>query len=422
MFNIDAFRNKKPNASTSTKRLRNPNWTDDEIYRFLELLQEKEVLQHMKDNRTRDVFNYISCKLSEDGREKTAVQCKVKLKNLKFHWRSVAERVPFLERANLENEADMMILIEQCERNGISSFNVRHIRMLKRFLDSLSCLKNGLHDVVPHQHVDEGVAGPLRVPVVDVPLPVPQYSNIKIENHCIPDLESAASANQINKVQITNVKSEACSIEADDHDDENDHDIDELQDDEESAVSFVEITSNDDTREEQEQAVNTEVTEEAFKIRVKSGSELEEAGKRLRIVTSASEELSNHKKVRTILPKPRETGVIIKARSNTEDTSILQDRETYLAQVQIQLADKFINLQRESSQRAAKLEQEQMRMEQTFLENWRLSQKLQLEHFRREQRAILERWRSDQKEHEERMLTMFTSFITQTSNIIIKKD
>ena len=34
---------------------RNPNWTDDEIYRLLELLQEKEVLQYMKDNRTRNV-------------------------------------------------------------------------------------------------------------------------------------------------------------------------------------------------------------------------------------------------------------------------------------------------------------------------------------------------------------------------------
>jgi len=417
MFNIDAFRNKKPNA-TSSKRLRNPNWTDDEIYRFLELLQEKEVLQHMKDNRTRDVFHYISCKLSEDGREKTAVQCKVKLKNLKFHWRSVAERVPFLERANLENEADMMILIEQCERNGISSFNVRHIRMLKRFLDSLSCLKNGLHDVPhqgTHQLLDEGVAGLLRVPEIDGALSVPQYDDIKMENHSTPDLESSVSANQIDRVEITNIKSEACVNETEDLND----DTDEVQDDEDNAVSFVEITSNDDTMQKQQQALNSGVNEEAFKIRVKSGSELEEAGKRLRIVT---EELTTHKKVRTILPKPRETGVLIKPRSNNDDSAVQKDRETVLAQVQLQLADKFINLQRESSQRAAKLEQEQMRMEQTFLENWRLSQKLQLEHWRREQRAIMERWRSEQKEHEERMLSMFTSFITQTSNIILKKD
>ena len=41
---------------------RNPNWTDDEIYRLLELLQEKEVLQYMKDNRTRNVsiFYFIN--------------------------------------------------------------------------------------------------------------------------------------------------------------------------------------------------------------------------------------------------------------------------------------------------------------------------------------------------------------------------
>ena len=38
---------------------RNPNWTDDEIYRLLELLQEKEVLQYMKDNRTRNVSIFL---------------------------------------------------------------------------------------------------------------------------------------------------------------------------------------------------------------------------------------------------------------------------------------------------------------------------------------------------------------------------
>ena len=54
--------------------------------------------------------------------------------------------------------------------------------------------------------------------------------------------------------------------------------------------------------------------------------------------------------------------------------------------------------------------QEQARLEQSFVEKWRL-----------EQQALLERWREDQRNHEREMLNMFTTFLSQTNKLFINK-
>ena len=41
--------------SMSDKRNRNPNWTDGEIIRFLEILQEEDVLKDLMANRNKQV-------------------------------------------------------------------------------------------------------------------------------------------------------------------------------------------------------------------------------------------------------------------------------------------------------------------------------------------------------------------------------
>lgn len=42
--------------STTSKRNRNPNWTDGEIIRFLEILSEEEILIDLKANRIKQVL------------------------------------------------------------------------------------------------------------------------------------------------------------------------------------------------------------------------------------------------------------------------------------------------------------------------------------------------------------------------------
>ena len=45
------------------KRNRNPNWTDHEIIRFLEILQEEKVLKDLLAQRNKQVCMYVLCKI-----------------------------------------------------------------------------------------------------------------------------------------------------------------------------------------------------------------------------------------------------------------------------------------------------------------------------------------------------------------------
>ena len=111
-----------------------------------------------------------------------------------------------------------------------------------------------------------------------------------------------------------------------------------------------------------------------------------------------------------------------------------------MARLQTDLTDKFLHFQKESELRYISWEQvgllfhvlgdyivhfgckmpfcslmffslqEQVRMEKTFMEQWRL-----------EQRQSLERWREDQRRHDKNLLNLFTKFVSETTEMVIKK-
>ena len=83
------------------KRNRNPNWTDQEIIRFLEILQDDQVIKDLAANRNKQVFCYVAQKLATEGSEKTWDQCRIKLKNLKSQYRYVKDRIPNIGNSKL---------------------------------------------------------------------------------------------------------------------------------------------------------------------------------------------------------------------------------------------------------------------------------------------------------------------------------
>ena len=51
------------------------------------------------------------------------------------------DRVPLLETTDLENEAEIKKLVNECQASSVSPFCIKHLRALKRFLDSMSAMK-----------------------------------------------------------------------------------------------------------------------------------------------------------------------------------------------------------------------------------------------------------------------------------------
>merc|ERR1719367_1430468 len=127
----------------SDKRNRNPNWTDAEITRFLMILMEEPVLNDLNAQRNKQVFCYVSRKMAGEGCEKTWDQCRVKLKNLKSQWRYVKDRLPGIEEADLNEEETVRQLMHECQSRGVSPSCIKHLRLLKQFLLSLSAVKRG---------------------------------------------------------------------------------------------------------------------------------------------------------------------------------------------------------------------------------------------------------------------------------------
>ena len=124
------------------KRNRNPNWTDGEIIRFLEILQEEDVLKDLMANRNKQVFCYVAQRLCAEGAPKTWDQCRIKLKNLKSQYRYIKERIPQIVQLDLEDDTVMKRLIHECQGRGISPSNLKHLRYLKRFLAMMSGAKS----------------------------------------------------------------------------------------------------------------------------------------------------------------------------------------------------------------------------------------------------------------------------------------
>jgi len=133
----------------SDKRNRNPNWTDAEITRFLMILMEEPVLNDLNAQRNKQVFCYVSRKMAGEGCEKTWDQCRVKLKNLKSQWRYVKDRLPGIEEADLNEEETVRQLMHECQSRGVSPSCIKHLRLLKQFLLSLSAVKRGAAPLGP---------------------------------------------------------------------------------------------------------------------------------------------------------------------------------------------------------------------------------------------------------------------------------
>ncbi len=124
------------------KRNRNPNWTDGEIIRFLEILQEEPVMRDLMAQRNKQVFCYVATRLNAEGAEKTWDQCRIKLKNLKSQFRYIRERVPAVSALDLEDDAVTKRLVHECQLRGISPSSLKHLRYLKRFLSALGDYKS----------------------------------------------------------------------------------------------------------------------------------------------------------------------------------------------------------------------------------------------------------------------------------------
>ena len=136
-MNIDpmaVFAAVKMESALGDKRNRNPNWTDQEIVRFLEMLEEDGSVADMVANRNRKVFCSVAARLVEEGADKTWDQCRIKLKNLKSQYRYVKERIPDIDDLDLEDDSVVKRLVQDCQAKAISPSCIKHLRLLMRFL------------------------------------------------------------------------------------------------------------------------------------------------------------------------------------------------------------------------------------------------------------------------------------------------
>jgi len=402
------------NAISADKRTRNPNWTDGEISRFLEILLEEPVLRDLKEQRNKQVFCYVSRKMFSEGSEKSWDQCKIKLKNLKSQWRYVRDRVPLLETTDLEDDAALKLLMNECQNNGVSPFCVKHLRGLKRFLDSMSAIKRGFQ--LP-------VYGPLEpiLPLHNLPLSACQVNPLALDHY--PQEEEEIAPVDVLEARV---KTE----EDDDEEEEADEplivDFPEMNESA-SAVTMATITRiskhltppsqiNKDESITSEDNSQDSIKTDGPGLRkpnlwVKSPSLINKDE------SSAANGDHGTKRKRTSTDNERVAKVVCLSPSVREDalTEKKDDisekaRVELMARLQENLAEKFLRFQKESDIRHLNWEREQARLEQSFVEKWRL-----------EHQALLERWREDQRNHEREMLNMFTTFLSQTNKLFINK-
>ena len=68
------------------------NWTDAEVLHLIELWGEEGIQEQLEGaKRNKHVFEKIAKELQKTGSEKTAEQCRTKLKKLKLDYRKVKE-------------------------------------------------------------------------------------------------------------------------------------------------------------------------------------------------------------------------------------------------------------------------------------------------------------------------------------------
>jgi len=127
-------------TTVQDKRNRNPNWTDPEIIRFLEMLEEDQHVADMVANKNKKVFCEIAARLVSEGADKTWDQCRIKLKNLKSQYRYVKERIPYIDDLDLEDENVVKQLLTECQARAISPSSIKHLRFLLRFLCKLKMM------------------------------------------------------------------------------------------------------------------------------------------------------------------------------------------------------------------------------------------------------------------------------------------
>ena len=69
------------------------NWTDAEVLHLIELWEEEGIQEQLEGaKRNKHVFEKIAKELQKTGSEKTAEQCRTKLKKLKLDYRKVKDK------------------------------------------------------------------------------------------------------------------------------------------------------------------------------------------------------------------------------------------------------------------------------------------------------------------------------------------
>lgn len=296
----------------SDKRNRNPNWTDAEITRFLMILMEEPVLNDLNAQRNKQVFCYVSRKMAGEGCEKTWDQCRVKLKNLKSQWRYVKDRLPGIEEADLNDEETVRQLMHECQSRGVSPSCIKHLRLLKQFLMSLSAVKRG--------------AAPLGAGLY----PLPTTAKMEPENWTMEDDDTydEGDARLVVETGISPPSSPGSQQPA-------------LQGGEEGADPLEE--------------------EARGSLRVISPQDINSntaTGPGAKRPAEAQEETGPSKRRHTS--------------KESHSTSVTAEA---LQKFQTEMVDRFLSFQRESEARFLAWEQERWRMEQSLLERWRQEQR-----------------------------------------------
>ena len=361
---------------TSDKRNRNPNWTDSEITRFLSILMEKPVLHDLNAQRNKQVFCYVSTKMAGEGCEKSWDQCRVKLKNLKSQWRYVKDRIPGIEGADLDDEEVVRTLGQECQSRGVSPSCIKHLRLLKQFLVSLTAVRRGVSppkfrlETFNVASVLENQRYPANTNSATPPPPPPMtsfapQSNLKMENN----EEEAEDLTDARLVVETGISPPTSPDDGTGQD---------------RIMLFGEDPDNEDEDEEPDHIVvdgenpldNVSETTSVNNLRVKSPHHININNKR-------SLE-SNEAGVASKRPVPGDVSV-------SDTVGIIQ-------MFQREMVDKFLAAQRESEVRQLAWEQERWRLEQ----------------------AMMDKMRAERRSHDKEMFSMFCSLVSETSSALLE--
>ena len=361
---------------TSDKRNRNPNWTDSEITRFLSILMEKPVLHDLNAQRNKQVFCYVSTKMAGEGCEKSWDQCRVKLKNLKSQWRYVKDRIPGIESADLDDEEVVRTLGQECQSRGVSPSCIKHLRLLKQFLVSLTAVRRGVSppkfkletfnvaSILENQRYPPANSNSATPPPPPPMTSFAPQSKLKMEKNEEEDAEDLTDARLVVETGISPPTSPDDGTGQD------------------RVMLFGEDPDNEDEEEEPDHIVvdgenpldNVSETTSVNNLRVKSPHHININNKR-------SLE-SNEAGVASKRPAPGDV---------SDTVGIIQ-------RFQREMVEKFLAAQRESEVRQLAWEQERWRLEQ----------------------AMMDKVRAERRSHDKEMFSMFCSLVSETSSALLE--